>query len=85
LPPGEEVKGDRSPLNVAVSDDGEHWKAALVLEDEPKQRFSYPAVIQTSDGMVHILYTWKRKKMKHVVVDPNKLTLTPIVDGKWPE
>jgi len=85
LPPGEEVKGDRSPLNVAVSDDGENWKAALVLEDEPKQRFSYPAVIQTSDGLVHILYTWKRKKMKHVVIDPSKLTLTPIVDGKWPE
>lgn len=85
LPPGEEVKGGRSPLNVAVSEDGENWMAALVLEDEPDQRFSYPAVIQTSDGLVHIFYTWKRKKMKHVVVDPDKLVLTPIVDGKWPE
>ena len=72
-------------MNVAVSEDGEHWKAALVLEDEPDQRFSYPAVIQSSDGLVHILYTWKRKKMKHVDVDPDKLELTPILDGKWPE
>ena len=85
LPPGEEVKGGRSPLNVAVSEDGENWMAALVLEDEPDQRFSYPAVIKTSDGLVHILYTWKRVKMKHVVVDPEKLTLTPIVNGIWPE
>ncbi|WP_159520413.1 sialidase family protein [Sunxiuqinia indica] len=85
LPPGDKFKGGRSPLNVAVSKDGENWSAALVLEDEPEQRFSYPAVIQTNDGMIHILYTWKRVKMKHVVVDPSKMELTPIVDGQWPE
>lgn len=85
LPPGDKVKGGRSPLNVAVTEDGKAWGAALVLEDEPDQRFSYPAVIQTSDGMVHIFYTWKRVKMKHVVVDPSEMVLTPIVNGQWPE
>ncbi|HEU5396411.1 MAG TPA: sialidase, partial [Verrucomicrobiae bacterium] len=35
-------------------------------------------------GLVHITYTWERKRIKHVVVDPDKLTLHPIVDGKWP-
>ena len=85
LPPGEEVKGGRSPLNIAVSSDGENWDAAIVLEDEPDQRFSYPAVIQSSNGMVHVLYTWKRSKMKHVVVDPSKMELTKIIDGIWPE
>ena len=64
----------RSPLNVAVSEDGTAWKAALVLEAEPGE-FSYPAVIQDSDGLVHITYTWKRQRIKHVVVDPKKLTL----------
>jgi alpha-L-rhamnosidase len=41
-------------------------------------------VIQTKDGLVHITYTWKRQKVRHVVVDPAKLELRPIVDGKWP-
>jgi predicted neuraminidase len=72
----------RSPLNVAVSSDGRKWSAALVLENTPGE-YSYPAVIQTADGRVHITYTWKRQRMKHVTVDPAKLVLKPIVDGKW--
>ncbi|MDZ4286592.1 MAG: sialidase family protein, partial [Prosthecobacter sp.] len=75
----------RSPLNVAVSTDGQNWSAALVLEDEPKAEFSYPAVIQSRDGLIHFTYTWKRKLAKHVVVDPAKLMLKPIVEGRWPE
>ena len=74
----------RELLNVAVSRDGLNWQAALVLENTPKSEFSYPAVIQTADDMVHITYTWKRRKVKHVVIDPAKLVLKPIIDGKWP-
>lgn len=84
LPPGDKYKGVRTPLNVAVSKDGENWSAALVLEDTPDSKFSYPAVIQTSDGLVHIVYTWNRIKIKHIVVDPDKMVLTPIVNGQWP-
>jgi predicted neuraminidase/outer membrane protein assembly factor BamB len=47
----------RSLLNVAVSADGKTWKAALTLEDQPGE-YSYPAVVQTADGLVHITYTW---------------------------
>jgi predicted neuraminidase len=65
---------DRSPLNVAVSEDGRTWKSALVLETDPGE-YSYPAVIQDRDGLVHITYTWKRRRIKHVVVDPRKLML----------
>lgn len=70
--------GYRSPLNVALSKDGEHWEAALVLENEPKREFSYPAVIQTRDGLVHITYTYRRENIRHVVIDPAKLVSTPI-------
>jgi alpha-L-rhamnosidase len=83
---GSNNKG-RSPLNVAVSDDGEKWSAALVLEDAPDapNGFAYPAVMQTSDGLVHITYTWERKRIKHVVIDPASLSLRPIVNGEWPK
>lgn len=77
--------GFRSPLNLAISKDGKNWEAALVLETEPKKEFSYPAIIQTSDGLVHITYTWKREFIKHVVIDPAKLVTQPILNGVWPE
>jgi alpha-L-rhamnosidase len=77
----------RSPLNVAVSPDGHAWQAALVLENDATapNGFCYPAVIQTRDGLVHTTYTWKRERIKHVVMDPKKLKLRPIADGVWPE
>ncbi|MGD0571468.1 MAG: sialidase family protein [Sedimentisphaerales bacterium] len=77
----------RSPLNVAISDDGLNWQAALVLEDDPSapNGFAYPAVIQTSDGLVHITYTWERKRIKHVIIDPAKLKLRPMLQGDWPK
>ncbi|HPQ16744.1 MAG TPA: exo-alpha-sialidase, partial [Bryobacteraceae bacterium] len=57
----------RSPLNAAVSRDGENWNTFLTLESEPGE-FSYPAVIQAADGTVHITYTWNRKKIKHLEI-----------------
>jgi predicted neuraminidase/ABC-type molybdate transport system substrate-binding protein len=74
----------RSPLNAALSVDGKTWDAALVLESEPGE-YSYPAVIQTSDGLVHITYTWLRQRIKHVVIDPAALKAVPMPDGKWPQ
>ncbi len=74
----------RSPLNVAVSTDGKEWQAAALLETEPGE-YSYPAVIQTADGLVHIVHTWKRQRVKHVVIDPAKLELKAMPDGAWPK
>ena len=61
--------GPRTPLNVAISEDGKTWSAVAILEDEPGE-FSYPAVIQCRDNLVHVTYTWKRRSIKHVVIDP---------------
>jgi predicted neuraminidase len=62
----------RTPIHVAVSKDGKTWSAPQMIE-EGEGQYSYPAVIQTSDGMVHITYTWRRLKIRHVVLDPGKL------------
>ncbi len=75
------VERGRSPLIVSISDDGKAWKLALTLEDEPGE-FSYPAVIQSADGLVHLTYTWNRRKVRHVVLDPAKLVPRPVAVGR---
>jgi predicted neuraminidase len=79
--------GRRNILNVAVSDDGLNWQAAILLENDPDpdSEYSYPAVIQTDDGMLHVTYTWNRKLIKHVVIDPSKFLMKPVQAGRWPD
>lgn len=66
------VPKGRTPLVVAISRDGRDWKQVVTLEDQPGE-YSYPAVVQTSDGLIHITYTWKRQRVRHAVIDPKKL------------
>ncbi len=55
----------RSPLNLAVSKDGEHFRMFYTLEDQPGE-YSYPAIIQAANGDLEITYTWQRKAIRHV-------------------
>jgi predicted neuraminidase len=57
----------RTPLNLAMSRDGEHFVMFRVLEQEPGE-YSYPALIQGSKGNLHITYTWNRKRISYVRV-----------------
>ena len=67
--------GPRWPLDVGLSDDGVRWRHALTLESEPlRDGYAYPAVIQTRDGLVHISYTHGRTRIRHVVLDPRRLS-----------
>jgi predicted neuraminidase len=66
------VAKGRTPLSVALSDEGKAWRTVLTLEDQPGE-YSYPAVIQTADGLVHVAYTSKRARIRHVVIDPSVL------------
>ena len=57
----------RENLRLAVSEDaGQTWKRLATLAEEPRAEFSYPFVIQARDGNLHLVYTWKRKAIKHL-------------------
>jgi predicted neuraminidase len=59
----------RSPLRVALSDDGgETWPSWRDLETEPGE-FSYPTALQSPDGVIHALYTWRRQTIAHARFD----------------
>jgi len=62
----------RTPLNLALSDDGRRWRSAGVLEDGPGE-YSYPALIQGRDRRVHIPYTWNRQRIRYRSLAPDEL------------
>lgn len=66
-------KAVRTPLNLALSEDGIHWKPVLTLEDSPIREYSYPAIIQGKDGKLHITFTWRRELIKYMKIDLDKL------------
>ncbi|MHB8637676.1 MAG: sialidase family protein [Fimbriimonadaceae bacterium] len=70
----------RTPLVVATSRDAERWQNILTLEEAPGE-YSYPAIIQSADGLIHITYTWKRTRIKHAVVDPTLAVPDPNSQG----
>ncbi|MBP1649458.1 MAG: hypothetical protein H6Q30_2903 [Bacteroidetes bacterium] len=63
----------RDVIHLAVSlDDGDTWTEPHVLE-EGQGEFSYPAVIQSEDGLIHVTYTWRRTHIRHTVLDHSRL------------
>ncbi len=44
-----EQEGPRTPLSLAISDDGTHWRHLLTLEDSPINQYSYPGIIEGKD------------------------------------
>ena len=66
-------KGVRTPVSIALSDDGAHWHHALTLEDSPIDQYSYPAIIQGRDGTLHCVYTWRRQRISYKQIDLQKL------------
>jgi predicted neuraminidase len=58
----------RENLRLAMSaDEGRTWSRVATLAQEPGADFSYPFLMQARSGDVHLVYTWKRQRIKHVV------------------
>jgi predicted neuraminidase len=53
----------RTPLNLAVSTDGEHFRIFHTLESDPGE-YSYPSMIQAANGDLLATYTWNRKRIR---------------------
>lgn len=66
-------KGVRTPISIALSEDGIHWRHALTLEDSPISQYSYPAIIQGQNGHLYCTYTWRRQRVAFKEIDLGKL------------
>ena len=66
-------KGPRTPISIALSDDGQTWRHTLTLEDSPIDQYSYPAIIQGKNGHLYCVYTWRRQRVAFKEIDLKKL------------
>ncbi len=66
----DKTKGARTPISLMRSSDGINWQHWLTLEDSPISQYSYPSIIQSSDGHIHVVYTWRRLRVKHEEIIP---------------
>ncbi len=71
---------ERGRNNIAVSlsdDEGKTWKWTKYLEKHEDGSYSYPCMIQSKDGKIHISYSYhldKQKTIKHVCFTEDWLT-----------
>lgn len=63
-------KGARTPLSILRSTDGQNWQHWITLEDSPISQYSYPSIIQSREGHIHVVYTWRRQRIKHIELIP---------------
>jgi predicted neuraminidase len=77
---GNDIDDGRYRVALYLSDDeGESWKWKVYLEDEPKGSggFSYPSLIQTDDGLLHLTYSYhldkEGKSIKYISLDPERI------------
>jgi predicted neuraminidase len=74
---GNDIDDGRYRLSLYLSsDEGKTWSSKIYLEDEKKDfgGFSYPSLIQDTNGMVHITYSYHLdkggKSIKYVKINP---------------
>lgn len=58
------VQRGRTPLALLSASGGEDWSRPLPLERDEGE-FSYPTLLQTQDGLIHLVYTWRREHIHY--------------------
>lgn len=64
----------RTPLSLFISDDGVRWDKVMDIEDGPihsrafPSGYCYPNIIEGSDGYLHLVFTWQRRRIKYVKI-----------------
>jgi len=78
---GNDIDDGRYQLSLRISDDeGKSWKWKTYIENDlsKKGSYSYPSLIQTRDGLLHMTYSYHpekdKKSIKYVVINPKSLT-----------
>lgn len=69
---------NREDLSLAIHDpSSDEWRIVATLDREPGQRFAYPYMIQDRRGLVHLVYTWKMKRIRHVAMNEHWIFAQP--------
>ena len=65
---------ERDDLSLALSlNQGQSWQLISTIELNPldppdnSKQFSYPWLLQTSNGQIHLFYTWHKSHIKHIL------------------
>lgn len=66
----------RTPLALALSDDGGETFPVEVALESSEGEYSYPAMVQDAEGVIHVVYTWNRRAIKHMAITEADLRAT---------
>jgi len=60
-------RNGRDQLRLVVSPDGGRtWERGAIVASESGAEFSYPFLLQTADGTIHLAFTWKREIIQYL-------------------
>ncbi len=72
----------RTPLSLARSRDGKNWETILPeLSYNEGKEVDYPTIMQARDGKLHVVHSWGREQITHLVLDTEYLQRTASADG----
>ena len=91
-----DTESGRARLSAWLSaDEGRTWAHRRAIEDTPGGSYSYPSVIQTADGLVHVSYSHvgpappspggrRPEAIRHVIFDAAWVDTAPEADRRAP-